>query len=566
MLSVPGAALVAQPRQAPPQRGSPPNQDTPYILVTAFRAPDKKLAVEGADELRDRLKQEHSAKELFVITKNSVDGTLTASGYPTDSALNVSDLMELSKTMRGEYVMDVTAKSTGGKAVRLEPRILMKTGQQVVAQPLPAIDGKDVGDAVKQVEKGISEALKQIPSYKQCVASLRAGQWDAAATQARAGIAAYPGAAWSRICLLNAYSNAKTTPPDSIIAVAQAILEVDSTSMLALANIADAYKAKDDKAKMMETYLKMYALDKTNQGLVRSLIKELAQTDPAQALPLAEELLKELPGDPELLRDRLLIHLAMKNYKSAFASYDEAAKADTSLTSLDFYNRMIGAAQADSNNAKIVEFAEKAEKKFPTNADFPTLLAQTYRKMGKPQEAMAAARRATAIDPKNANGWVFAIVLANELNQSDSAMAMAKQAVAAGADKDALGQALVANLSPLVRAAQASNSRADWQTALTASQEVDAMAPSAQTKYFVGVASFQVAIDALNQVQEFAKKPATYTQGCEQLKVVEDNFATASINMPAGGSVDKETAGKILGVIGEYGKYIPQFKTSMKCK
>ena len=41
----PGAALVAQPRTAiPPQRGGPPSPETPYILVTAFHAPEKKLA------------------------------------------------------------------------------------------------------------------------------------------------------------------------------------------------------------------------------------------------------------------------------------------------------------------------------------------------------------------------------------------------------------------------------------------------------------------------------------------------------------------------------------------
>jgi len=82
-LSMMGAPLLAQAsRQAEPaQRGSPPGQDTPYILVTTFTAGDKKLAVEAADELRRRLQGEHSAKELFVVTKNAINGTLEASGY-----------------------------------------------------------------------------------------------------------------------------------------------------------------------------------------------------------------------------------------------------------------------------------------------------------------------------------------------------------------------------------------------------------------------------------------------------------------------------------------------------
>src|SRR5262249_34693209 len=150
-LVFPGAALVAQQRGAPPQRGSPPGQDTPYILVTAFHAPSKQLAVEAADELRDRLKSEHSAKELYVLPKPGIEATLTASGYPVDSALNVADLMELARSMRGEYVTVGVVRKTGtGNAVHVDSRLLMKQGQQVIMQPLPGIDAKDPGDAGKQ--------------------------------------------------------------------------------------------------------------------------------------------------------------------------------------------------------------------------------------------------------------------------------------------------------------------------------------------------------------------------------------------------------------------------------
>src|SRR6185436_16806755 len=167
-----------------PQRGSPPGQDTPYILVTTFFASDRQLAVQAADELRRRLQQEHSAKELFVVTKNSINSTLEASGYRPDSALNTSDLMELAKQLRGEYVIEGKVAKTGqGNAVRMESRILMRTGQQVIAQPLPVADGKDVGDAVKLVEKSITEALKQMPTYRECLTGLRTAKYDEAAVK-----------------------------------------------------------------------------------------------------------------------------------------------------------------------------------------------------------------------------------------------------------------------------------------------------------------------------------------------------------------------------------------------
>ena len=61
------------------------------------------------------------------------------------------------------------------------------------------------------------------------------------------GLEAYKNSVLSRICLLQAQTALKA-PADSIIANAKAILATDSTSLLALANIVDAYKAKGDTA------------------------------------------------------------------------------------------------------------------------------------------------------------------------------------------------------------------------------------------------------------------------------------------------------------------------------
>ena len=36
--------------------------------------------------------------------------------------------------------------------------------------------------------------------------------------------------------------------------------------------------------------------------------------------------------------------------------------------------------------------------------------------------------------------------------------------------------------------------------------------------------------------------------------------------MPAGGSVNKEAAGQIMGALGQYSEYVTQVKTALKCK
>jgi tetratricopeptide (TPR) repeat protein len=570
-LSALGAPLMAQqPRSAPPaQRGGNPNPDTPQILVTTFQSSDRKLGVQAGDELRKRLQSEHSAKELFVIQTNQVNGTLEASGYRPDSALNASDLMELARNLRGEYVIDGKAtRVAGGNTVKLETRILKRAGPQIIAQPLPVADGRDVGDAAKLVEKSISDALKQIPAYNECFNSLRAAKYDEAAAKARAGIAIYPNAAWSRVCLLNAYSLNRATPPDSVIAISNQILAIDPTSLLALTNLADAYKAKGDRDKAIEMNLRIYRLDPSNQSIAQSIVQELAQSGaPDKALPIIDSLLAGNPADPGMIKSKWLLQLRIGKFKDALVTGEELVKVDTASANVDYYNRQIGAAQSDSNNPKITEFAAKAGQKFPREISFPLLLAQTYRRMGQLQEAMQAAMRATVVDPKDTRGWQLAIVIANDLNQPETAMSLAQRAISAGADRSQIAPTMLAPVSAAVKKAQTSQKRADWQEALKTAEVVDGVAPSQETKFFIGVASFQVAADILNEVQPLVKstRAADKTAACNGVKEAEGYLAKTSVAMPAGGRVDAGVAAQILGNVTNYNDFIAQVKKAF-CK
>jgi len=568
-LSLLSAPLAAQRVQEPPQRGGPPNQNTPYILVAAFHSTDRELGVTAADELRHRLQGEHSAKELYVVPKNSINSTLQASGYPADSALSSADLMELSKQLHGEYVVDGTVTKTGkGDAVRVDAKVLLRTGMNTLAQPLPSADGKDPGDAAKMIERSISDMLKGMPMYSKCIDNLRAAKLDDAITSARAGIAAYPNSVLSRICLLNAYVNQKAAP-DTIISVASQILTYDPTSMLALANLADAYSAKGDKDKAIETNLRIYRADPTNAAIAQSIVQQLAQSGaPDKALPIIDSLIKDNPADVGMIRTKWLLQLNAKQFKNAIATGEELVKLDTASANLDYFNRQIGAAQSDSNVAKVQELATKAGQKFPKDVSFPLLLAQSYLKSGQTQQAIDAARRAAAVEPARPAPWLFQLFALNQLGQTDSVLATAQKAIAAGVPKDSLAQSLLTVVGPALKKAQESKARADWESALKASQAVDAIAPSPQTKFYTGVAAFSVAMDALQNVSAASKKTAKdeRAKGCEELKVVEDNFATTQMAMPAGGAVDKETAATILNNLNTYSPYIPQFKKALACK
>ncbi len=564
-LSLAGAPLLAQNRDI--QRGGPPNTDTPYILIATFHSPDPKLAVEMSDEMRHRVQDEHSAKELYVIPKASINATLTASGYKPDSALSAGDVMELAKQLRGERVLDGTVTKTP-TGVHVESRLMIRTGQQTFTQPLPAVDAKDPGDAAKTIDKELTAASKALPSYTACTNDLRAAKYDQAVTDARAGLTAYPQSTFARLCLLSAYTASKTAPQDSIISAANAVLAVDSTSIIALSNAADAYKAKGDTAKSIDYMLRIYRADPTNTTIGRQIVQIIAQTNPAAAIPIIDQLLKENPSDPEMLRTKWLLQLNAKQYKAAIASGDAYVRADSAAATVDYYQRQIGAAQSDSNAAMVQTLAAKAAQKFPNEASFQLLLAQSYYKAGQLQQALDAARRAAQIDPKNTNGWLFVIVTQNALNQSDSALATAQRAVASGANKDSLATALLGSVAgPAMKKAQDTKARADWEAALKASQAVDAVASSPQSKFYVGVAAYQVGADAVNNVQKLYKgNKAERAQACAEDKVAEDAFSTAAIALPGGGSVSPETAGQIMNALGQYGEFVSQVKAALKCK
>lgn len=572
------APLSAQPRTQPPaQRGGPPKPETPYILIPVLQSNDRLLGVNAGDEIRSRFQGEHSAQELYVIPKNSINATLEASGYKADSALNASDLMELAKSLRGEYVLDGKINKTGtGNAVRLEAKILTKSGQQTLSQPLPPIDGKDVGDAAKQIERSVSEALKGVPAYKQCRSDYVAAKYDAAIKDAQTSIAAYPNGTLSRMCLLMVYGQQKA-PPDSIITVSEAILQRDPTSMFALSYAADAYKAKGDKDKAMEYSLKVYRADPSNQTVAKTIIDELANSgQPNVALPIIDSLLVQNPGDPEVLHTKWLVLLRAANagdrtmWKRAIAAGEDWAKVDTAAATKDYFQRQIGAAQNDSDAAKVQELAARAAQKFPKEVSLQLLLAQIYMKAGQSQQALAASRKAMEIDPKNTTAALFAMTAATNMNQPDTAMAIAQKAIAGGASKDSLGQILLSNAIPAFQKAQTSKERADWEASLKAAQAVDAVAASPQSKFFIAVSAFSIAADALTNAQKIQTKPKATkdekVQACDEVKVAEDNFTTAQIAMPAGASVDKNAAGQIMQGIQTYSGYVPQFKKALACK
>jgi len=336
---------------------------------------------------------------------------------------------------------------------------------------------------------------------------------------------------------------------------------VDSTNTLAMRNAVDAYTTKGDTTRAVQTMVRLARVDPTVRQTLLGMLG--AMNKPELALPIANEMLQDNPGDPQILRMRFLLLASAKDYKKALQAGEEYVKADTAAATADFYTRLIAIASADSQPQVASQYAARAVQKYPTNAALYMLYAQTLRKAGQLQQSLDAAKRAVAINPKVENGIQFVLVTFGDLKQIDSALAWARRAVAAGADKNAVGQGLLPVVGIAVKAAQdtvgkdAAAMRQAWMNAYQLSSVVDSIAPSPQLKLYVGLASFQVGLNALQNLNK--------SRSCADAQLADDMWSASQIALPQAAAFDKNTAGQLMGAIQQYYPNIAPAKKQL-CK
>src|SRR6266850_5855212 len=236
----------------------------------------------------------------------------------------------------------------------------------------------------------------------------------------------------------------KKMPIDSTMRVALEIVAIDADNELAIGNLADAYLLKGDTAKAIEMDLKLYRLNPTNLSQAQTIVQMLAGSGaPAQALPIAKELLNSNPGDAQILETYWKLLQATKQWKQAIATGEEMVKFDSSKADTNYFNRQMSAAIADSQPQLLLQYLGKATAKFPKNTRYWLGYSQELRKAGQLQQSLDAAKKALAIDPSLDNGYPTVLSLYIALGQADSALAFGKLALANKADKAQVGGALL---------------------------------------------------------------------------------------------------------------------------
>ena len=570
-------AVVFAPKMAVAQRVA---ARVPNFLVVSFRSPgEPKLGIETAEGVRQRMLRFFPMpplKTLRTLKQEEINSALTGSGYPADSVVTTSDLRDLSKQLGADEAMEGTVKRT---AQGVEARARFYFNSNVSApEVLPVVVEKSGEAAGRKIAELYVQARKELPAYERCKNALIQNNPDAAIVAAREAQQAYAEGVLWRACMLTAYGpQYKKFPADSAIRLGNEIVVIDPDNVIAITELVNAYRAKNDTAKAIEYSMKLYALNPTDMQQARSIVDFLmASGAPDKALTIIDDQMKQNPGEASIIETQWKIFQNTNQWKRAIAAGEEMVKFDTSRADTLYFRRQVGAAIQDSQPQLALQFLARATQKFPKNVFFLQAYSQRLRDQGQVQQALDVAKKVIAADPKADQGYATVVVLYTQLGQPDSAVAFARQALAMSPDsatKESIGKGLLALIGPALTKAQTDTGaavssemqKANWAQVLKLSASVDSIVPSPNTAFYMSIAAYYVAQHGLANLGEVAK--TNRPQACVLLKEASDNLLIVDLNMSRGGRVDPRTASALLtATSGTLKPYIESARKQLTCR
>lgn len=533
------AGLLSTAVAAPAHAQRRTEQLAPRIMVPTLASTDKELGIQAAEAIRARLARDVRPDRLFVIPKNDIYNTLQQSGYSTTEALSPNDAKALATLLRADHYIDgsVTRGATG---VRLDTRLVLSRDNNI-SQLLPPAEGK-LDAAAASVAKSAQSAMKQLDGEAKCVSLVREQKYAEAIAAARKGMNEYAGGTIAGICMGNAFYASNQL--DSVLALSQRIVATDPKNIPALRWLADIYGQRKDPREV-DALLGLMAADPTNLRLVDQVVNGLAASgQAARAVPIITEIIRNNPGDPNLLRTGWLVLLAAKEYPQAIQTGLEYARVDTAAADTSFYVRLVGAYAALNQTQQAAQALQEATAKYPGNATLWAVYAQTLQNAGRSAEAAVAARRAISINPKVEGGYALLATTLGATSQWDQVASALEQGAAAGADKALLAKIALKLGNDSYRAGNASKNRADFQRAVTLLRLSDRLDASADAKFLIGASSFSIGQSAVNEAND--------TKSCSLARLSKEAFTTAQENVPAGLQSYPDAAKQLLNAIPQF--------------
>lgn len=532
----------------PGQQNRVPDPNAKRVMVTAFKSltppgtAKEQLGVQAADALRSRLGSDFPFKQVYVLPKTEINSYLEASGFSTTEALAAHDARALASLVRAdEYIVGYVSKTPAG--FRVDANLVLAR-DNTLQQPLGSFEGPKMDAAMQALSKELKEARKQLDFEQKCVNSARDKKYDAALGFAKEGVAAYPKATLARICQMNVMIEQKASNAD-IMAISREIVKIDPRSRPGLARLAEAYRAANMQDSAVLTLTALLATDPSNPRLQKDVVEAIAgMANPRIARPIIDSAVVLNPGEPDLLRLRWLILLAVRDFKEAFAQGEELIKLDTSFADTTYFVKTATAYQNDSAFQKAAEAAAKGLQKFPGLASLTYLQIASLKQAGQNQQALEALDKADAAKIPVENSGYLRMTLLKDLNRTDELLPAAKALIAAGDTSTTLRQTIVQLGNDKLQAGQKSNSEDDFKAALAILTYADSVSKgeAKALAQFLQGAVF-VTYGNLKYQQGVAQK------NCQMVKDAKNMFADAQIMLPKGGASNVNAMRQLMGAV-----------------
>ena len=270
-----GASAVLSGQAHAQRLSTMPCTDAPaFILITYPKASDKVLAEKALKQMRESVRDFAAPrKELCVVEKQLSDEMLKRSGFRADTVLTTIDAKLLAMQMRADEFLEFAVEPRG-QGFLFTGRLVLSRDERLYDRiPTPDV-GENMSQAAKWFVLKLKEVRSQLPHEQKCMSLARDQKFAEAETAARAGIAAFPEATISRLCLAVAMKGAKKSP-DAVLVVVNDVLKRDAVNVVALLLAINAHFDKSDTTNYARAAGQFVAIDPGNAA-VENIVATLA--------------------------------------------------------------------------------------------------------------------------------------------------------------------------------------------------------------------------------------------------------------------------------------------------
>lgn len=564
------------------------SRNTEQILLLPLgvqRAEDSATSVKTIDLARERLASLARYK-VNVVPKAKLCEALQASGFPCDGLLDEQQARQLARFLRVQ-AYTVGQLEPNGSSLSARVRVL-DIGSSGLATAVTVSDPttttpEALGEAIA---RRLNTLVRAGEDARECTTQRQRGNLPRALRAAEKAIEADSAAIGAYLCQILVYE-AQRQPPDSLLAVANRVIAVDSLSATAWDTRRSVATQLSDTTMLIDALRQLIRIEPYNLGRMLGTAQLLYQMQRYEdAKVILDGGLTNNPGDQAMIELRTRICIDGALWRCALDGLAMAAEHDTVLPhDTTWIRTIIGAAQAVPDTAALVRWTTVAVQHFPNDYAFWKAHGSALESAGMPDSAIAALQRALAINPQDlATGLLVAKALVDNAQwdttgvAGDTAQLNARRAVYAArmdsakvyVDRALASSDTTYHLSAAVimltagsKLAQAGaySSAYPWLDQTLAMVSQDTAGPRRQIRvnasFWYGLSSFTTLAAAWTPMAE--------SKSCTQARAFNDRLVRTREALMFGARVHPPTVTNLLQGLGRYEEQMPRVKQAFKC-